>query len=36
MKILKNFLQKIKDFFDTSEDEKEMERQAFKNYLIDK
>lgn len=33
---MKKLIKLIKDFFDTSEDEKEMERQAFKNYLIDK
>jgi hypothetical protein len=33
---MKKLIKLIKDFFDTSEDEKEMERQAWKNYLIDK
>lgn len=36
MKLLKNFLQKIKDFFDDTEDKEEIERQAWKNYLVDK
>jgi hypothetical protein len=33
---MKKLIKLIKDFFDTTEDEKEMERQAWKNYLIDK
>jgi hypothetical protein len=33
---MKKLIKLIKDFFDTTEDEKEMKRQAWKNYLIDK